>query len=189
MSDNLRYAATACSFLLCAFLFFKTTKKSLFDSSKEYKKKKKTLEICSILLFFLGVVSLTLTIIPDKLNWSKENDKYYTAWINKNNKISFAKSYKDLLIEADAFFGLQKERLLDDGFTVDIITLNQKDTIKVNKYIKSLNKQTELSGCFVLFSVEKNNLYIEQNIYLFNIHDMNIEYCEYYLKARRISNM
>jgi len=185
MNNNLRYITTAFSFFVCAFLFYRTTKGNQISSSKEGEKKKKILNICSILLIILGAACLSLIVIPDEINWNKENDKNYTAWIDKNTKISIIQSNKDLLCESELFFDYQKKRLIDDNFTVNVNILKQNDIKKINRYIKSLSKQTGLSGCFVLFKVEKSNNNINQNIYIFNIHEMKIEYSEYYIKSRK----
>lgn len=48
--------------------------------------------------------------------------------------------------------------MIDDDFTVDVNILKQNDIKKINRYIKSLSKQAELTGCFVLFVVEKINV-------------------------------
>lgn len=103
MNNNLRYITTAFSFFVCAFLFYRTTKVNQISSSKEGEKKKEILNIYSVLLIILGVASLILILIPDEINWNKENDKNFTAWIDKNKKISIIQSNKDLLSESDFF--------------------------------------------------------------------------------------
>lgn len=147
--------------------------------------KKKALIICSVLLVIFGAAILVLAFIPRGLKWNEENENCYAARINKNKNVYITQSDKDLLNSHDYFFDSQQERLSYDGFRVEISDVNENEAKNICKYIKSFNKQTGLSGCFALFAVEKDKNFMNQVIYIFDIHEGNIKYSGCCIKARK----
>ena len=158
--NNLNYILIGFSFIAISFLFYRINK----NENVTCKKRIYILKLCSIILLLLGFVLIITGLIPEKINWEKENENWY--YYNDGIKQINIVTNEDMLFNFEDFISYQSNILLSKGYLVEVNKISKIQKLNVNKYINSYYKYTNFSNTFILFTVTKNKNYTKQNIYV-----------------------